>query len=999
MSKSRVILIGWDAADWKVIRPLLEKGEMPNLARLIAAGVHGNLATIYPPLSPMLWTSIATGKRAYKHGIHGFSEPLPDGSGVRPITLLSRKTKAIWNILNQTGHRSIVVGWWPSHPAEPINGVMVSNHFEHALAEPNTMPPLLAGAIHPPSMAASLAELRVNPTELTGEFLRFFVPEYDKVDQAKDKRLHSLARIVAETMSVHGAATELLATQPWDFAAIYYSGIDHFGHGFMRYHPPQLPSVDDQDFGMYQHVIANAYRYHDAMLGALLGFTDENTTVILMSDHGFHPDHLRPGYIPAEPAGPAVEHRHFGIVCMKGPTLRMNEKLFGASLLDICPTILTLYGLPPGKDMDGKVLSTAFKEPPSLEPIASWDKIPGDAGTHPPETQLDPVASAEAFKQLVELGYVAPPGPNEKENVEECVRELKYNLARAYRDGNCCGEAANLAEELWTRWPKEHRFGILLIECLGALRQLKRRRVAVEELAKRIEQYQAEAKAELARRDAAKVSMENQNTPSPMAPVSILPLPKGEGRGEGEGNVLQPTAPEPDTPAKRRAQFENRQLRELAHGRPLLIEWFLASQLLLEKRPAEARPYLEKVAAAEAMDDDLSQRVAGALVELGETDEARELLEAALEHDPENALVHAQLAGIHFRARRFDEAIAAAVESLSLLYFQPGLHALLGQALLETIQFDEAEKELLVAVSQSPRHIAAHESLAKLYRDHLSRPADAFAHEGRARSLRHETNLVKREHGKAAGVLAQKEKPEGIPASSPGLRGTSYPGSRTVESSSSLKGLRHGDAGLNAPLANAIDPTQIITIVSGLPRSGTSLMMQLLVAGGREALTDAKRPSDEDNPLGYFEFEKAIQLAKDVSWLAQARGKIVKIVAQLLPHLPANEHYQIIFMERDLAEVIASQKAMLARQNRRGAELNEQKLRDTYTAQLQRVHAQLRRRSDVRILKVNYADLVADPVSSVSLIAEFLGEPFDRAAAAAAVRPELHRQKANIGAR
>jgi predicted AlkP superfamily phosphohydrolase/phosphomutase/tetratricopeptide (TPR) repeat protein len=949
MPKPRLLLIGWDAADWKVIRPLLQAGEMPNLARLIASGVHGNLATIYPPLSPMLWTSIATGKRAYKHGIHGFSEPLPDGSGVRPITLLSRKTKAVWNILNQTGHRSIVVGWWPSHPAEPLNGVMVSNHFEHALGEPGTMPSLPAGAVHPNSLAPSLADLRVNPTELTGEFLRFFVPDYDKVDQTKDKRLHSLAKIIAETMSVHGAATELLANQPWDFAAIYYSGIDHFGHGFMRYHPPQLPWVSDADFAIYQHVIANAYRYHDAMLGALLGLADENTTVILMSDHGFHPDHLRPGYIPAEPAGPAVEHRHFGIVCMKGPSLRVNGQLFGASLLDISPTILTLFGLPPGKDMDGKVLVTAFRESPSVQPIESWDKVSGDSGTHPPETQLDPVASAEAFRQLVELGYVAPPGPNEKENVDECVRELKYNLARAYRDGNCCGEAATLAEELWTRWPKEHRFGILLIECLAPLRQLDRRRVAIEELGRRIEKYQAEAKVEFARREAEKSSQENQ---------------------------------EKDIPAKRRAQFEERQLRELAHGRPLLIEWFLANQFLLEKRPDQARPHLEKVAGAEAIDNDLGQRVAAALVDLGEMDEARQLLESALDDDPENALVHTQLASIHFRARRFDQAIAAAVESLSLLYFQPGLHALLGQALVETKRFDDAERELLVAVSQSPRHIAAHELLAKLYREQLNRPADAFAHEGRAQSLRNEIS-----------IQSQKENPKGIPPSNPGLRGTSYPGLEGVESPSTLKGLRH-----TKTFGPEIDPSQIITIVSGLPRSGTSLMMQLLVAAGREPLTDAKRTADADNPLGYFEFEKTTELAKDTSWLQQARGKVVKIVAQLLPHLPANEHYHIIFMQRDLTEVIASQKAMLARQNRRGAELDEQKLRDTYTSQLNRIQAQLARRPDVRMLNVNYADLVADPAIGAVQVAEFLGGPFDCLAAASAVRPNLHRQKSDATA-
>src|SRR6185436_15126706 len=212
---TRVLLIGWDAADWKVIQPLLQEGRMPNLARLIADGVHGNLATLYPVLSPMLWTSIATGKRAYKHGIHGFCEPLPDGSGVRPISLLSRKTKAVWNILNQTGHRSIVAGWWPSHPAEPINGAMVSKHFQQPAGTPDAMPPLPAGTVHPESLATQLGELRVNPMELDGDFLRLFVPEYEKVDQSKDKRLHSLAKIVAETLSVHAAATELLANEAW----------------------------------------------------------------------------------------------------------------------------------------------------------------------------------------------------------------------------------------------------------------------------------------------------------------------------------------------------------------------------------------------------------------------------------------------------------------------------------------------------------------------------------------------------------------------------------------------------------------------------------------------------------------------------------------------------------------------------------------------------------------------------------------------------------------
>ena len=131
-AKNKVLLIGWDAADWQVITPLVDAGKMPNMKRFLEQGVMGNLATLYPVLSPMLWTSIATGKRAYKHGIHGFVEPDPQTGTVRPISNLGRKTKAIWNILNQEGKRSNVVGWWPSYPVEPINGVMVSNHYQEA---------------------------------------------------------------------------------------------------------------------------------------------------------------------------------------------------------------------------------------------------------------------------------------------------------------------------------------------------------------------------------------------------------------------------------------------------------------------------------------------------------------------------------------------------------------------------------------------------------------------------------------------------------------------------------------------------------------------------------------------------------------------------------------------------------------------------------------------------------------------------------------------------
>ena len=145
--KKRVMLIGWDAADWKVIHELTEKNMLPNISNMIEQGVMGNMRTLSPVLSPMLWTSIATGKRPFKHGIYGFTEPAPGGKAVQPMTNVSRRCKAVWNILNQNDMKSLVVGWWPSHPAEPINGVMVSDFFHKAPKKPGDPWKLMPGCI------------------------------------------------------------------------------------------------------------------------------------------------------------------------------------------------------------------------------------------------------------------------------------------------------------------------------------------------------------------------------------------------------------------------------------------------------------------------------------------------------------------------------------------------------------------------------------------------------------------------------------------------------------------------------------------------------------------------------------------------------------------------------------------------------------------------------------------------------------------------------------
>jgi hypothetical protein len=184
-----------------------------------------------------------------------------------------------------------------------------------------------------------------------------------------------------------------------------------------------------------------------------------------------------------------------------------------------------------------------------------------------------------------------------------------------------------------------------------------------------------------------------------------------------------------------------------------------------------------------------------------------------------------------------------------------------------------------------------------------------------------------------------------------------------------------------------------IVVVSGLPRSGTSLMMQMLQAGGLEVLVDGQRVPDLDNPRGYCEFERVKNIKEDSSWLVDVRGKAVKIISQLLFDLPATEQYRILFMERNLDEALASQEKTLARLGR-AAGLREQTKRG-FQLHLAKVHSWLEEQSNMRVLRVDYSVVTHAPEQQATQINAFLARRLDVAAMAAAVEPSLYRNRAN----
>ena len=202
--------------------------------------------------------------------------------------------------------------------------------------------------------------------------------------------------------------------------------------------------------------------------------------------------------------------------------------------------------------------------------------------------------------------------------------------------------------------------------------------------------------------------------------------------------------------------------------------------------------------------------------------------------------------------------------------------------------------------------------------------------------------------------------------------------------------------GLLARLRGSVRRPEPVVVVSGLPRSGTSMLMGMLAAGGLDLLTDGARAADEDNPRGYYELErvKALDKAGGAAWLADARGKGVKIISFLLAHLPDTCRYKIVFMRRSLPEVLRSQRRMLERRGEGAGDAGDEQLAGLFAAHLRKVETQLAARPNCDVLYVEHQDTLQDPARVAHAVDTFLGGRLDVAAMARAVDRRLYRNRA-----
>ncbi|HET7290963.1 MAG TPA: alkaline phosphatase family protein [Vicinamibacteria bacterium] len=440
-----VLLVGFDGFEWSAVLPLLREGRLPHLAALLRRGSFGTLESISARNSPALWTTIATGKSIEKHGIRDF---LKARKPAVFYTSADRRVKAFWNMLSERGQRVSTIGWFVTHPVEPVSGWMVaqantSEVMKARHVKKGSVLPGLSGQVHPvereDEVFEVLEEVERDLDAIVAERLR---------ERIEDAPARFRGPIEASRWAFRAdAAYERLAlraaAEAPDVLAVYFGATDVIGHRFWpfartRRFPDRLftgklgkrlaPRMAPGSWGnallgglfwramqpVYEsgwpgQVLARTYEHADATVGRLVAAMPPDTRVIVVSDHGFRPWHHTDGpegfFVAAGP----------GLRDMEGPEpqrLSRDHLRRLGRIHDVGPTLLALAGLPVGLDMDGRPIEAVLAPDPRLQrpaPIATWDdpawlaarQAAGQASSPPAEEEEE-----ERLEQLRALGYI-----------------------------------------------------------------------------------------------------------------------------------------------------------------------------------------------------------------------------------------------------------------------------------------------------------------------------------------------------------------------------------------------------------------------------------------------------------------------------------------------------------------------------------------------------------------------------------------------------------------
>jgi predicted AlkP superfamily phosphohydrolase/phosphomutase len=413
-----VVLIGLDGADWNIIHPLFERGKLPYLQTLVQEGSWGVLQTDRPTKSPVIWTSIASGMTMVKHGILDYRYVTENNIEI-PYSAGERRVKTFWNILGEEGYTVGIINWFVTFPAEEVNGFLVSDRFrlgvyKYLPEKEITFPEELKDTLFSHVVMFKDQEYK---KILRDEGLKDFWSEGEaqnvQVPEGRERQVKNFRIYVLQDKSIENISLFLLENISVDLFATYFRLIDTTSHFTSIYIDEDLRKrwvQDNERFGgpapeteraLYQNmatIVEPVYSYLDSVVGRIMEKSAENTTFILVSDHGF--TFSTQGYGHYET--PKLAN---GIILIKGPEIKPDYQLEKATIYDVMPTILYLFDLPVGEDMDGHVLLQAFRDSYSMNKQVRF--VPTHGSYLRQEQAKKPRdLDKEVLEDLRSLGYI-----------------------------------------------------------------------------------------------------------------------------------------------------------------------------------------------------------------------------------------------------------------------------------------------------------------------------------------------------------------------------------------------------------------------------------------------------------------------------------------------------------------------------------------------------------------------------------------------------------------
>ena len=487
----RVFVLGLDGLDPETIDLMMSEGSLPNFAKLRQQGAYAPLLSQEPLLSPIIWTTIATGRGAEDHGIGHFvavsetGEQLPATSGMRQV-------KAMWNIVSEAEKSVATIGWWATWPPERVNGQVVSDHtgYHFLFAEGfgdgagGDHPADVGGAkTHPPELMERIAPRMRRPQDLSYEELTDFVDvsreEFDRAFDFDDDLAH-FKWALATAHSYRDIGLDLWHGENPDLELLYIEGTDStshlFGHLFRAEGLAGELAEQQKRFG---GTVEAMYHFADQLLGEVIEALDDDTTLVVLSDHGFELGALHDDPSRTRDMRRVSErfHKIEGILYLYGNQVRPGARIDRPSILDIAPTVLSLLGLPAAQDMPGRVLDEAFVEPlstrPGLARVATYEGGDGaGGGSGGPAAAI----SEAQLAHLRSLGYL---GGADGESTTSQSPQGDRNLAAIHFQAGRYREAAQMYQKLVEANPEDPS---LRASFAGVLGTLERYDLAVEQL-------------------------------------------------------------------------------------------------------------------------------------------------------------------------------------------------------------------------------------------------------------------------------------------------------------------------------------------------------------------------------------------------------------------------------------------------------------------------------------------------------------------------------------